>query len=590
MATEAIIQYATLHNLPVTDATSYRFREVQVSRSIILSEEHPTEVSFVLRPGDEGTRHSSSSWLTFTVYSWTQDNGWTAHYQGLIKLTQEDDELNAINGSRSSNLQKDQYQSTMSTYQSICQHSLDPAEVYSRFNKGGLHFGPAFRNITATRYTLDHAIGTVTVPDTAKDMPMQEESIFRLHPRTFDSCYQVTDLANDERHRSSLDIHVPVFIKELVIQHRMRHQSGQELHVYAQKHRPFIENDAEAHGSFFVVSSDNPSDVLIEMQDDVGTRLSKPTSERAGDRSLCYRMQRTPCLELLSHGEFTAAFSCPSIDPLPQIRRLEQGAFYFVQRLLHAIPADDVPPQFQKLYASMSLLYTKAEREDLPFQTPEWLQFSEEEKETFLADLANVDDCGQLLCAIGTNLVPIMEETIEPLSIMQHKDKLEKYYRSLDIVRLSTEIAAAVVSDLANYNPNMRILEIGGRSAAASTSILQALGSRLAAYNFTDVAPSLFDTVKEACQEWSDKMQYTKLDIGKDPSKQGIELGSYDLVFASNVLYKTANLAVTMKNVRSLLRSGGKVLFGERTATLLSATVIFGALPGRIPRIVGLHR
>lgn len=589
MATEAIIQYASLHNLPVTDATSYRFREVQVSRSIILSEEDPTEVSFVLRPRDEGTRHSSSSWLTFTVYSWTQDNGWTAHCQGLIKLTQEDDELNAINGSRSSNLQKDQYQSTMSTYQSICQDSLDPAEVYSRFNKGGLHFGPAFRNITAAQFTLDHAIGTVTVPGTAKDMPMQEESIFRLHPRTFDSCYQVTDLANDERHRSSLDIHVPVFIKEIVIQHRMRHQSGQELHVYAQKHRPFVENDAESHGSFFVVSSDNPSDVLIEVQDAVGTRLPKPTSERAGDRSLCYQMQRTPCLELLSHEEFAAAFSCPGIDPLPQIRRLEQGAFYYVQRLLHAIPTDDVPPQFQKLYASMSLLCTKAEHADLPFQTPEWLQFNEEEKETFLADLGNVDDCGRLLCAIGRNLVPIMEETIEPLSIMQHKDKLEKYYRSLDIVRRSTEIAAAVVSNLANQNPTMRILEIGGRSAAASTSILQALGSRLAAYTFTDVAPSVFDNAKEACKEWSDKMQYTKLDIEKDPSVQGIELGSYDLVFASNVLYKTASLAVTMKNVRSLLRPGGKVLLGEPTVTLLSATVIFGTLPGTNLRRARLH-
>lgn len=167
----------------------------------------------------------------------------------------------------------------MSTYQSICQDSLDPAEVYSRFNKGGLHFGPAFRNITAARFTLDHAIGTVTVPDTAKDMPKEEESIVRLHPRTLESCYQVTDLAYDERHRSSLDIHVLVFIKEIIIKHRMRHEPGQELHVYAQKHRPFIENDAESHASFFVVSSDNPSDVLVEVQDAVGMRLPKMTTE-----------------------------------------------------------------------------------------------------------------------------------------------------------------------------------------------------------------------------------------------------------------------------------------------------------------------
>lgn len=149
-------------------------------------------------------------------------------------------------------------------------------------------------------------------------------------------------------------------------------------------------------------------------------------------------MQRTPCLELLGQKHFTAAFSSPGIDPLPQVKRLEQGAFYYVQRLIQAIPADDVPPQFRKLYASITSLYTKAEHEDLPFPTTEWLQFNDEEKDTFLADLANVDDCGRLLCAIGTNLVPIMEETIEPLSIMQYKDKLKKYYRSKDIIRRST--------------------------------------------------------------------------------------------------------------------------------------------------------
>lgn len=167
----------------IRNATSYFPREVQVTRSIILTEENPTEMSFVLRLRDEGTRSSARSWLAFTVNSWTSDNGWSEHCQGLIKLTQEDKELNAINGSRSSGLQKDQHNCLISRYQAICQGVLDPAAIYNRFNRGGgLNFGPAFHNITAARKTLDHSIGTVTVPDTAKDMPSEEESVFRVHP------------------------------------------------------------------------------------------------------------------------------------------------------------------------------------------------------------------------------------------------------------------------------------------------------------------------------------------------------------------------------------------------------------------------
>ena len=199
-----------------------------------------------------------------------------------------------------------------------------------------------------------------------------------------------------------------------------------------------------------------------------------------------------------------------------------------------------------------------------------------------------MDDCGRLLCAIGTNLVLIMEEGIEPLSIMRHNDKLEKYYRDLDTMHRSTDIAATVVSNLARQDANMRIVEIGGGSGAATSSILQALGSRFASYHFTDISPDYFDNVKETCREWSDRMKYTKLDIEKDTVSQGFELGSYDLVFASGVLYETANMAVTMGNVRSLLRSGGKVLFAEPTTTVLSTTVLFRSLPGKRLRATSL--
>ncbi|KAL8657370.1 MAG: hypothetical protein Q9226_001979 [Calogaya cf. arnoldii] len=583
MALEAIFQHATLHNLPITTSTSYKLREVQVSRSIVLSQETPTEISFVLRPRDEGTRSPSRSWQTFTVYSWKLDNGWNEHCQGLIKLTQEDEGSNPINGSRYANLKEDQYRTIMSSYRSTCDKTLDPAKIYSRFSSGGLQFGPAFQNITAACLTHDHSIGTIIVPDTARDMPNADENVFCIHPRTFDACFQVTDFATDERHLTSSAIHVPVFVKAITVKSRLLHEPGQELHVYAQKHRPLVDNEAETHASFIVASSDDPVDVLIDVQDFVGSRLPMTSVDQTDNRSLCYQMQWAPCTDLLSSRQFTATFSSSDADPLPQTMRLERGAFYYMQRLLHITPAEDLenaPVHFQRLYATMASLCTKAEHEGLPFQTKEWLQCTGEDQERYLADLANMDDCGRMLCAIGNNLLPIIEEDVQPLAVMRHNNKLENYYGSLGVIRCGSAIAAAVASNLAYQNPRMRILELGRGSCAATMSVLQALGSRFASYHFTDVSSDSFDNAKEACSEWSDKMKYTILDIEKEPSAQGCDVGSYDLVFASSVLHYTANLTVTMKNIRSMLRTGGKILFSEPTANLLSATVIFGTLPG----------
>ena len=79
MALEAISQYGVLHNNPATSATQYRLREVNISRPIVFSEDSPTEVSFVMRPREEGSREFSKSWMTFAVKSWTSQNGWREH-------------------------------------------------------------------------------------------------------------------------------------------------------------------------------------------------------------------------------------------------------------------------------------------------------------------------------------------------------------------------------------------------------------------------------------------------------------------------------------------------------------------------------
>ncbi|EAW12416.1 type I polyketide synthase [Aspergillus clavatus NRRL 1] len=109
-----------------------------------------------------------------------------------------------------------------------------------------------------------------------------------------------------------------------------------------------------------------------------------------------------------------------------------------------------------------------------------------------------------------------------------------------------------------------------------------ALGSRYrcASYDFTDISSGFFEAASERFKEVGDVMEFKKLNIEEDPSEQGFESNSYDLVIASQVLHATKNINRTLANVRKLLRPGGKLLLVEITRDEIDLQLIFGTLPG----------
>lgn len=74
-------------------------------------------------------------------------------------------------------------------------------------------------------------------------------------------------------------------------------------------------------------------------------------------------------------------------------------------------------------------------------------------------------------------------------------------------------------------------------------------------------------------------MNYRKLDIENDPQEQSFELGSYDFV-ACLVLHATKRIEDTIRNVRSLLKPGGRLIMVEITEECIDMELIFGTLPG----------
>ena len=55
-------------------------------------------------------------------------------------------------------------------------------------------------------------------------------------------------------------------------------------------------------------------------------------------------------------------------------------------------------------------------------------------------------------------------------------------------------------------------------------------------------------------------IEFSVLDFDKNPLEQGFEKGAYDLILVANVIYATPYLTCTLRNVRKLLHSKGRLL------------------------------
>jgi NADPH:quinone reductase-like Zn-dependent oxidoreductase/surfactin synthase thioesterase subunit/NADP-dependent 3-hydroxy acid dehydrogenase YdfG/aryl carrier-like protein len=75
-------------------------------------------------------------------------------------------------------------------------------------------------------------------------------------------------------------------------------------------------------------------------------------------------------------------------------------------------------------------------------------------------------------------------------------------------------------------------------------------------------------------------VKYQILDIEKDLEEQGMDLHSYDIVVASDVLHATKSLSGTLKNVQKLLAPGGMLLMLEVTKCPTWLDLVFGLTEG----------
>ncbi|KAK4235760.1 polyketide synthase [Achaetomium macrosporum] len=165
MALEAAAQRATAKGISFD---KFELKEVSITKPLVVPDKD-TEMTITLRPHQDGSLASSDIWDEFRICSWSLEQGWTEHCNGLAAALKADD--NDVDGDRQARDSEARLKSTLSGTGKPEAVSVTPRAMYNTLSDLGVAYGPLFQGVTSCQASDLHAVGEIVVPDVAKEMP-----------------------------------------------------------------------------------------------------------------------------------------------------------------------------------------------------------------------------------------------------------------------------------------------------------------------------------------------------------------------------------------------------------------------------------
>ncbi|MEO0445332.1 MAG: amino acid adenylation domain-containing protein [Verrucomicrobiota bacterium] len=188
--------------------------------------------------------------------------------------------------------------------------------------------------------------------------------------------------------------------------------------------------------------------------------------------------------------------------------------------------------------------------------------------------------------ATGDKLAKVLRGDLDPVEILfpsgKSIDALSTFYREGGDFAANNDLMGVAVQRLVASMPerrSIRILEVGAGTGSLTGSILPVLPAHRAEYTFTDTSPAFLMDAKKQFSAYP-FVEYSTFDIEKPPESQGIDVGGYDLVLATNVVHATADLKNSLGNLQDCLSESGAIMFLEVVNERVTLNNVFGLLRG----------
>ncbi|KAI2613433.1 putative FSP1 [Hypoxylon sp. NC1633] len=517
------------------EISGYQIRDMSVLQALVVPDTaEGIEIQTALRPANEkaiGLR----GWKEFEVFSVTAENRWMRHAQGLV-MVEFDTTQNRV-----SSLHPDIRQP----------RRFDATDMWSTLEPLGIKYGPTFRNISDIRQSKKElrSASTVTVPDTSVPNDLPRNHV--VHPATLDAVAQAafTALPGAAYHQESPRVFQSV--ERLWVSSRINREAGHAFECRTEL------DYADVQGIKAGVTLFDGHATVVEVH---GLQLrsmggSGTQSSRGG---LCAKVDWERDVDMNISG--VALHTREEAD-------LQRLALIFMEDAL----ADVSPSEAVRLHDHCREHYAWM-KDQVQSAKPD---ATRPDRALLTQHVAGAGPRGEMLCRVGPHLAAILRGQKAPLDLMNEGGLREKWISSYDD-GIPHGLGGKLLRQIAHKHPHARVLEIGARLDGTTRALLQELGSLGSLYHFTNASDDGFELAERELAAWGHVLVFDALDIAQEPSSQGFELGSYDVVIASGVLEPSVQ---TLTNARALIKPGGKLLMAQTPCCELDRQLVLRLLP-----------
>ncbi|GKU15242.1 unnamed protein product, partial [Fusarium langsethiae] len=249
-------------------------------------------------------------------------------------------------------------------------------------------------------------------------------------------------------------------------------------------------------------------------------------------------------------------------------QNLDRLSLFYVRRLAQLVSAgskarEGAQEHFKRLLNWCDHIIGLVSRGEHHFLTPEMLNDTQAEIDRLLAKYANSNDF-KLTQAAAKGLLEIVPANEGNIHEYLTKDNmLNRYYEETVRYEASDQKIYNMMRQLAHIYPQMRLLEIGAGTGGATAHALPAIDGAFSMYTFTDISTAFFDKAEEKFKDYSGRINFKALDMNTNIEEQGFTESSYDVVMAGIVLHATGDVEGALRNIRRLLKPGGRLVAFE---------------------------
>ena len=478
-----------------------------------------------------------------------------------------------------------------------CSREFGSADLYHRFSRVGVQYGPYFQTIDRLWLGSEEALARLRLPSVLA----HELDRYVLHPSLLDGALQTAAgmvlTAEQSELRlpfsvASVDMLKPLTGEIWVYAH---YGAGTDLMLINDQGEITVRlNDYQTRPVKDLASQERSATAVSVLAEVLGQVEATPNSAFGFDPQLVDSelkgfelLEWLGCLTLLKGLQDRGLFHAPgeeisrdalraALNAVPKYYRLCNSLIHFLRQKDFA---DEIPDGAR---AGTALAEPEIKRAlaDLP---KGW--------EDFYRAYPNLISHGLLLRNCIEALHDVISGRIVPTDVMFPNgsvDLINRIYQGSILMDYSNRIAASTVRGYAaatlrrGGTEKVRILEVGAGAGATTEFVAEAVrefGDRVE-YVYTDISIAFKRYGERHFGERYPFMRFERLDIEKPLTAQGFVAERFDVVLGANVIHTTRLLHRSVQTCKALLKRNGIIVLVEGTEARIFNGLTYGLLDG----------